>query len=82
MLQFKQEDTGKASHDRFGSLNKDQKEAGNEPCGYVDEEHSGQRNSKCKGPEVGVYLVCLGLTRPVWDWRLVSEAHLAIGWLF
>lgn len=63
-------------------MNKDPKEVGNEPCGYVVEEHSGQKDSKCKGPGVGAYLACLELARPVWGWKPVSEVHLAIGWLF
>lgn len=46
-------------------MNKDPKEVGDESYGCADKEHCGQRDSKCKGPGVRVYLAHLGLVRPV-----------------
>lgn len=40
-------------------MNKDHVEVREEPCKDLGEGHSKQRNSICKGPEVGVQLVGL-----------------------
>lgn len=53
-----------AVRDGFTLVSKHLKEVWEEPCGYLREKHSiCKGKSQYKGPEAGVYLVCLSMSK-------------------